>query len=110
MISDAVIYGKQKPIARHRIFLFEDLIDDHITTIDPYRIPRSPALEKLRAVYSWLMDNGIAEDDALLCRCCEKRFDSFNTSVRYYLHLGRDEHRALFNLTRENILNIEEPL
>lgn len=105
LVSDlVVIYGRKRRIDQQSTFLFDDLLDDYIDGHEHRKILQPWALEKIRLVCDWLVENDISEDESMLAYLAYKRVQTFDTSVRYYLHLDRPEHRVLFSLCRENIL------
>jgi hypothetical protein len=96
-----VIYGKKKPFNRDSFFLFE------ISGLDRSEL-RSWSLELSAPIYRWLRQNEIAEDDAMLFYYSLERPQTCNIAARCYLHLDRDEHRVLFRLCNDDMMNAEE--
>ncbi len=103
-----VLYGSKKAINSQSIHLLDDTVDDYVEQHEHDRILHPVVLDTLRNVCQWLEENEISDDDAMLCYSSAKRPMTFDTSVRYYLHLDRGEHRTLFLLCKDSILHPQE--
>ena len=104
-----VLYGKKRQYRKdNSVVLLTDLIDDYITDTDIRKIISDHAIIKLRNTTRWLADNGITEDDATIGMYYYKMVHTFSTSVRYFIIFEKLEHRTLFTLCKENVLNTEE--
>jgi hypothetical protein len=108
MTDLTILYGSKKAINSQSIHLLNDLVDNYVEQHEHDRILHPVVLDTLRNVYQWLEDNEISGDDAMLGYYAFKRMQTFDTSVRYYLHLDREEHRTLFLLCKENIMYPQE--
>lgn len=109
VIKDTVIlHGKRKPYNQRSLLLFEDTIEDRLRLDDHREILRPWSLAKVRKVYHWLLDNQVAEDDCMLCYHAHWQAHTDSIAVRYHLQLERDEHRTLFLLCKDGILDTEE--
>jgi hypothetical protein len=102
-----ILYGSHKELDSKSIHLIDDTVNDYVEQHVHDRILNPDVLDILRNVYQWLEDNGIG-DDAMLGYYALKRPATFDTLIRYYLHLDREEHRTLFLLCKNNILYLQE--
>lgn len=105
MTDPMVMYGNRKPFNSESTFLFGDLVADYVDQTDHQKLVQPWALEKLMKVVQWLKDNQITEDDCMLCYVSFWRAQTHDTSVRYYLHLARPEHRTLFLLCKDGMMD-----
>lgn len=110
MTDLTILYGNKKAIDSWSIHLLDDTVDDYVEQHEHDRILHPLILETLQNVYQWLEDNEVSVNDAMLGYYAFKRVHTFDTSVRYYLHLDREEHRTLFLLCKDSILYPQEEM
>ena len=102
-----VLYGKKRLYRQdNSVLLLTDLIDDYVSHNDK-NIFSEHATRKLHNVIDWLGNNGITEDCAMIGMYYYKMVHTHSTSVKYFIIFDKTEHRMLFILSKDNVLNTE---
>lgn len=113
MTNTRVLLGRAQPNPSQSLRLFDDVIDDHwflrnsVRKADRVR-PSPTALRKLGKVMDWVEQNSIPDADITIYYLFYENQATLEITMRYYLQLHSIEHRTLFMLCRETLLDIQE--
>ena len=104
-----VLYGKTRQYRQdNSVVLLTDLIDDYVTYSDTKSVVSERAIGTIQNVIKWLDYNDITQDDVTISMYSYKMVHTYSTSVRYFIIFDKTEHRTLFILSKDNLLDTEE--
>jgi len=101
------LYGQPRKYDRRFIRLWHDVINDHVNQKDLKNLISTWSMTRLQRVMHWLKANEIRENDVTLNLYSFWRVADADTSVLYNIYFEKEEHRTLFLLSKDNILDTE---
>jgi hypothetical protein len=108
MTDDGItLYGKPRKHDRRFIRMWADLVENHVDQKDLQSLISTWSMIRLQRVMHWLKDNDIRDDELTLNLHSFWRAAVNDTSVLYNIYFEKDEHRTLFLLSKDNILETE---